>query len=118
MKVEYNLHSSDYRNNTIEFNVKYPTIPESITEDILEYEWSAGHFINSYSDELYGKIIKKYKWVVGWSFSGRMNGWFVLEVSKDPSMIRQSSIDGITQLVERYYENYGKRLAEFYKEVA
>lgn len=118
MQVEFNLHGRDFRNPTIEFNVKNPAIPASLTEDVLEWEYATGHCTNLYADELFGKLVKRYKWMKDWGFAGRSNGWFVIEIDKDPTKIRKITIDSITKLVVSYYKGYGERLAEFYKEFA
>ena len=113
MEAEFNRHNRDFNCSfTIEFDVKNPTIP--LTDRHLELMESEGYFgdlTNTYSDRCFEEIMKSnYSFIEDWSFAGRSNGWWVLTCQGSESQVRASSIRRIEQIVEKYYNGYGKMI--------
>ena len=115
MEAVFNRHAKDFRCDfTIEFDVKFP--PGVLPEEEAEFEFTTGTFTNKYSQRCYNEIMKSdYSWIKDWSFAGRSNGWWVLECYGDKSKVRTSTIHRIESIVERYFNNYGKEIEEYYK---
>lgn len=117
MNIQINRHTRDFGKQTIEFEVKNPTLPTCLGEEILQYEFETGAFTNKYGQKCFDEIMKSnYTWVDDWSFAGRSNGWFAL-IIKDGYFVddvRQKSIDRIERIIEKYFNEYGEKLEEFY----
>jgi len=111
MVAEFNIHSRDFRDNTIEFDVKSPNL-EGVSEELYEHELITGAFTNSYGDRLFAEL--NYSWLKDWSFAGRSNGWFVLLTDKDISTIPQRTLGRIEKIVGKYFSNYRKELLYYY----
>lgn len=117
MKMEFNRHADEFKcESTIEFCVKNPSLPEGISDELWEHEWVTGEFTNEYADRCFKEIMRSgYRWLTDWSFAGRSNGWFVLMCDVDAAIeVRQSTIERIESIVERYFKNYGKELDKWY----
>ena len=57
---EMNVHLDDFSGTadfTLEFNVKNPNV-KGVPEDVYEYEFETGRFINSYAEQAYNEILK------------------------------------------------------------
>jgi len=106
MDVRFNVHG----NNLIEFNVKLYgldfEIPKVLNDEDVEIFQSV--FIEGYSIECFNQIKKlKYEWVVDYCYSGRSGGWFCIETKSDIDYIKKGKqIDKITEIVEKYHNNY------------
>lgn len=118
MECKFNLHADDFINeSTMEFNVKNPSMPKGVSENLLECDMLSGNFANKYAKRCFDEIMKSgYNWISGWSFAGRSNGWFVLlcDIDAVEERVRQSTIERITGIVERYFRDYGKEFAKHY----
>lgn len=118
MKREISRHADDFRCGfTIEFCVKNPSFPESVDEKTARFEFETGAFTNQYGDECFKEITKGgqlYRWMKDWSFAGRSNGWFALICDGEPECVREKTLDRIQGIVEKYYREYGEKLAAFY----
>jgi len=114
MKISFNRHANDFRDNTIEFEVKNPGF-DGLPDNIFIYEWEHGIFRNYYSKKCFEEIMRsKYSWLKDWSFAGRSDGWFVLLIDKDPKKIQQRAIARIETIVEKYFNNFNKELLKYY----
>lgn len=112
---EINKHVEDFPRQvdfTIEFNVKNPTIPSTVSHENYNHESETGYLTSLYATELCKKLQKKYKWISNWTMTGRSNGWFVLLCNgKQP---RQSVLDSIEKTVNEYFVGYGTYLESVY----
>ena len=115
LEAVFNRHNRDFRENTLEFNVKIYSGIENISEDDYEYESETGTYTNFYAQQCFDEIMESgYKWLKDWSFAGRSNGWFVLLISCENTEIQTKTIHRIETIVSRYFNNYSKGLAVFY----
>ena len=112
MEAQFNLHSGDFRGNTIEFDVKNPYIPD-ISEELWEIEYLTGTFTNRYGDKLFSEL--KYPWLSDWSFAGRSGGWFVLITDRELNKIPERILNRMGKIVDKYFRNYGTELQKFYQ---
>jgi len=118
MKMEFNRHGNEYRENGLAFNVKLPITHVNLPSETLEYEWETGTFTFDYATKLFNKLKKRYAWLEGWTFVGRSNGWFVLLTWKEENEINPRSIGVIETEVEKAHKNYYKKMEKFYAEFA
>jgi len=115
MNTEFNRHSRDLISDTLEFNVKQYNCNALLSESDWIFENETGDFTNNYGKQCFNEIKKAgYKWLNDWSFAGRSNGWFVLLVDCDPEKLRQSTINRLERIVEKFERNYDKRISEYY----
>lgn len=117
MNYEFNRHRRDFGLETIEFDVKCPPIAENLSDETIQFEYETGSFVNKYAQKCFEEIDKpKYKWLDDWSFAGRSNGWFALLLNNgySPEDIQQKSLDRIERIVQKYFDNYGKELENYY----
>jgi len=112
MEAMFNLHSRDFKGNTIEFDVKNPTFPSGISEEIWDWEYQTGTFTNQYGDKLLSEL--NYHWISDWSFAGRSGGWFVLITDRELHKIPDRTLIRMERIVEKYFRNYGSELSKFY----
>ena len=118
MKMEFNRHGDEYRENGLEFNVKNAPYNVVLHPDTLDAEAHTGAFTFDYATKLFIKLKKKYAWLEDWAFVGRSSGWFVLLTWKEESEISPRSIGIIEAEVEKAYRNYYKKMKKFYAEFA
>lgn len=116
-----NQHLREFRCGfTLEYNVKRPFLPEDISEKVMEYEMETSVFTNLYAQECYDKISEKIgerqTWkIVDWAFAGRSGGWFCLLCIGKQEALSKGVLKKIEQIVLNYFNNYGKKLLEFYR---
>jgi hypothetical protein len=113
MEAVFNRHKRDFHCDfTIEFDVKFPTLPlTEAHEELLQYEWEDGFYTNYHSEQCFEKIMESdYPFITDWSFAGRSNGWWVLVCEGDESKVRASSLRRIERIVEEYFKSYGQFL--------
>jgi len=120
MNAVFNRHAHDVRaQTTIEFNVKRPIIPDTVSESCMRYEMGTAYFRDKYAQRCFNEINKpKYKWLKDWTFTGRSDGWFTLCCECDEQDIKYSrprTLGRIETIVEKYFKAYGEELAKFYK---
>jgi hypothetical protein len=119
MEAVFNRHSRDFSGLvfTIEFNVKFPNLPQ-ISEEDWEFEYSTGHFTNEWAEECFKKIAKlcrSKRWSLNdWSFAGRSNGWFALLCDGDSTAVTERQLTCIEEIVEDYFKRYGVELGKCY----
>jgi hypothetical protein len=122
MEAIFNRHVKDFRENfTIEFDVKFPSTKNEVSEEDLYYEFETGTFTNHWAQKCFEqieKVCKSKQWrPMDWSFAGRSNGWFVLLCIGDYTKVTQRQIGKIEQIVEYYFINYNIELSKYYNEV-
>ena len=115
-KATFNNHVKDFKDYTIEFDVKNPKFSTEIPEQIKTFEEDWNLFINEYATKCFKEINKSnYSWLTDWSFAGRSDGWFVLIVSDNPIGIHSKSIIRITEIVNKYFDNFEQEFLTYYK---
>lgn len=141
VEVKINRHNLDFGSATLEFDVK-GIMPNDIPIDIAEYEQETGAFANNYSQECFDKCVKAFdstlkrllrgkkfaeRWeyeeawrLDDWSFAGRSCGWYAITLNKRGYWEPETKqdwllIEAVSKVVNKYIENYSKRLYKFYK---
>lgn len=121
MKYEINRHARDFRGEfTLEFDVKNPSLPEEISQEFYEFEAETGIVSCTHAQDCFNEIKRKlkYNWIKDWSFAGRSGGWFALICEgKDPDKIRESQINKIASIVDKYEKSYGQELLKTYNNI-
>lgn len=116
MSPKFNTHSDEYHQDVtgIEFNVKNPPKELRLTQDQADYEQMTASFLIDRAHELTNRLMKKYRWITGWTMVGRSEGYFVLLTHKEPNEIRSASLAKITEEVSRSYETFTEDLNKHY----
>lgn len=110
MKVRDNInrHVKDSRYPmTIEFNVKNLLCGEDIeiSDEDYAHEWETGYIANYLGKKCFNEIMKSgYKWVHDWGYSGRMNGWYILECDEHP--VQDRTLNRLERIVDKYKKQY------------
>lgn len=120
MKTILNGHLYEVKAEfTLEFDVKLNGCCNKqvdVTEEKLEYEQETGEFIGVYSDKCFKDIQQLgYKWIIGYTFTGRSGGWFTLLCGgKLPYRISNNQHKKISDIVLKYLNNYPTKLENYY----
>jgi len=115
-ELNFDKHCEDYDCDfTIEFNVKNLGGDANLSEEIWQNESENGIFANMYSQKCYDEIMKsKYDWITNWGLAGRSGGWFVLVCSGEKDTVRTSTLERISNIVNKYIDNYSREISNFY----
>ena len=116
MDPKFNTHADDYHQDVtgIEFNIKNPPGELRLTEDQSDYEQTTASFLIDRAHKLTDRLMKKYKWITGWTMVGRSEGYFVLLTHKEPNEIRATSLAKLTEEVEHSYKTFVEDLNKYY----
>lgn len=109
-----------YSENTLCFDVKkysYTKELESyITENFenLDFEFSYINFqfVLLYTEKLMKKL-KKYKWILNYSYEGRNGGWLCINIADINFDKKQKQIGKIETLVNKFYCNFDKEFLKY-----
>lgn len=118
MQTYFNRYASEYSRDytfTLAYNVKNPPLPVGLSEESVQHEYETGAFTNPYAERCFREIAKSnYRWLEDWTFAGRSNGWFVLLCKGDIGKVRPQTQERIEQIVNSYFQAYGRELAKAY----
>lgn len=117
--IVFDKHNRDFNCDfTIEFNVKMLGADANLPEEIWQNESENGTFASMYCQKCYDEIQKsKYDWITDWGLAGRSGGWFVLVCSGEKEKIRTSTLERISNIVNKYIDNYSREIRNFYHNI-